>query len=74
MCCVRLKYISRILRHSANDNESEDAHETNLFLVILVELCGVGNTWLKMGVKSFLKINKGMILIRVIYAFWNFGK
>ena len=29
---------------------------------------------LKMDVKSLLKINKGMVLIRVIYGFWNFGK
>ena len=27
-----------------------------------------------MGAKSLLEINKGMILIRVIYAFWSFGK
>ena len=27
-----------------------------------------------MGVKSLLNINKGMILIRVIYTFWSFGK
>ena len=27
-----------------------------------------------MGATSYLKINKGMILIRVIYTFWSFGK
>ena len=43
------------------------------FPVTLVGL-GLMFDWLKMGAKSLLEINKGMILIRVIYAFWSFGK